>query len=501
MQNDMKGNSKIILLFLIALLFLPLEGMSQSDEYLFRAFYERVEKNMEEGNFEEAMKEIRRAIQMDPKRAESYFYLGRLLLEIQYFPEAIEAFKTSTELDSTSLPAYQNLGIAYYRQKDLGQAIKTLEEAKRRFHDRLDKITHYNLGIFYQDAIMDSDAEKEFLLVLEIDSSDADAHSNLGYSYLRQGKSEDAIEHLALAREFNPERYSKETMLGAAYYQVVQYEEAQKVFKEVLKEDPKNTTVHLHLGLIHLHQVEYDEAIRSFKRVLGVEPTHKEASYNLGLAFARLGRQKKAIQAFEKTIQFHPGHVGAHYNLARLYIKLGKKEEGKKLLKTFEKLSILDEKIQNLVFRLPFKNTVDPELFLDLGDLYLKAMQYPEALNSYQTALSLSPMIPKANYGVGSAYYFQGKNRKAIESFEKTLRLDSTHAPSHYGIALCQIEEKEEGNALRNLKRAVELDSTLPEPHLILAEIYGKRGLSEDQKKEMEIYRKLKENNKKPEEK
>jgi protein O-GlcNAc transferase len=95
------------------------------------------------GREEEAMKVYGRAVAAHPNFAAAYFNLGRLKLGQDHLAEGAAFLKRALELYADA-PTYYELGNAYVRQKQLGEAAKAYRQASRLDGQQVQYL--YNLG-------------------------------------------------------------------------------------------------------------------------------------------------------------------------------------------------------------------------------------------------------------------------------------------------------------------------------------------------------------------
>ena len=79
----------------------------------------------------EAERLLRRAIQLDPKGYPSYHDLGRLLVKLRRYDEALPLLKRGAELNDKDPGIRYQLFLAYSRLKRKDEADKELAEFKR----------------------------------------------------------------------------------------------------------------------------------------------------------------------------------------------------------------------------------------------------------------------------------------------------------------------------------------------------------------------------------
>lgn len=120
---------------------------------------------LESSDVQAAVRAYGRAIASDPRHADAYLNLGRLLHEIGFLPEAEKIYR---------------VGVKACPQEALLQ---------------------YNLGVLMEDRGRRAEAIAAYLGALKLDASLADGHYNLALLYEAVGKERDAIRHMAHYRK------------------------------------------------------------------------------------------------------------------------------------------------------------------------------------------------------------------------------------------------------------------------------------------------------------
>jgi len=82
-----------------------------------------------EGKFDRAIGAFDRAVKIDPKNAEAYFWRGRALMGISHYDEATAEFKMAVKLNPAYVEAYDNLGWLYARERNYHESISNLTKA------------------------------------------------------------------------------------------------------------------------------------------------------------------------------------------------------------------------------------------------------------------------------------------------------------------------------------------------------------------------------------
>ena len=70
-----------------------------------------------------------KAIELNPKKAQSFFNLGGALMNVERFEEALEMFKKGHAIDPKEINILQQMAIAQYRLDDKEGAAESAEKA------------------------------------------------------------------------------------------------------------------------------------------------------------------------------------------------------------------------------------------------------------------------------------------------------------------------------------------------------------------------------------
>jgi tetratricopeptide (TPR) repeat protein len=95
----------------------------------------RGNKLSEQGKIEEAMREYRKAISLDPDYADPHVNLGVLLKKQGRRDEAIREYETAIYIKPDSAEAHNNLAIEYYYKRDYAAAWREVRLARRFGHN------------------------------------------------------------------------------------------------------------------------------------------------------------------------------------------------------------------------------------------------------------------------------------------------------------------------------------------------------------------------------
>ena len=181
------------------------------------------------GRTDEAEKEYREAIRIDPDYVETHYNLGYLLGNLKRFEEAEEEYKEAIRIKPNYTEAHSNLGVL----------LKSLER--------------------YEEA------EEEYREAIRINPNLAEAHNNLGnlLDDLKRFKEEE--EEYKEAIRINPNLVEAHYNLGNLLGDLKRFEEAEKEYKEAIRINPDFAKVHGNLGLLYSRSEKKEEAKKELK--------------------------------------------------------------------------------------------------------------------------------------------------------------------------------------------------------------------------------------------
>ena len=159
-------------------------------------------KNQRQGKLVEAAAAYRKALELNPNSAWSYFHLGETLSKLQKWDEAIAAYQQAIKLNPNSGSFHYNLAEAFMQKGSLDEAIahyfKTIA-IKPSF-----SIAHNGLGEALAKQGKLVEAVDYFRKAVELNSNFSRAYGNLAEVLAEQGQLEKAVHYCEQAVKINP---------------------------------------------------------------------------------------------------------------------------------------------------------------------------------------------------------------------------------------------------------------------------------------------------------
>lgn len=274
-----------------------------------------------------------------------------------------------------------------------------------------DSISHYIMGIVYQDLGDTDKAIEEYKNALKTDNEASLIHLNLAASLIKKNDLPQAVEELKTTVKLDPEAIEPHAILALLYstqekadLAAAEYEIA---LKNAAKINPKNLEIYKSLGALYIQQKKYKDARETYKLAVELAPSDASARFYLGSIYSELKERDLAVKELKEALKLKSDYHEALNYLGYLYVERGENlEEAEALIR-----KALELQSNNGAY-------ID-----SLGWLYFKQGKAQEALKQLEKASSLIE-DPVVYDHLGDVYCRLGQLDKARESWQKSLNLD-----------------------------------------------------------------------------
>jgi tetratricopeptide (TPR) repeat protein len=219
-------------------------------------------------------------------------------------------------------------------------------------------------------------------------SESSEAHRVLGMAYWIDRQHGKSVEQFRRAIELNPDDERSRLALGDALYEAGAREAATQALEDTLKAIPNSAAAHWKLGRMYQALHREGDALRHYERAAAIVPLA-----GTGAMYGRIGRlylgaamYDRAALAFSRQVDASPNDPQAHRQLGDVLVKLGRPDEA------------MDEFIATLLI-----DPADADANLAVGQIYLGAGQYAEAVTVLRHVVSLAPKLEGAHYALAAA--------------------------------------------------------------------------------------------------
>ena len=409
---------------------------------------------------------------------EAYRYYSLAVEKAQAFHtnEAIEFLEKAVSLDPQFAMAYARLGYIHTVVRvDEGERGKPFLEKAFALSHRLTERDKLYIQAWYAMANKDREATIQNLHeIIARFPSDTETYFRLGNLLRHQGQTEEAIEVYERGITFDPEAQNIYNGLGFCYSELARYDEAIAAHRRYAQLAPAEPNAYDSLGITLTEAGRYTEAHDTLNRALDLKPDFHFANLHLGDVYFRRGKYREAIKQFERYLQLAPTDwdKAIGYNrLALLYAQKGdliraeKFARGESKFKQYRSAFLIAlarndlqtaENLKENFSRLPnsaaeskqfayfegyyaqktgrheaafaqFKRVTNEPPFIwnndgiptmdCLGNAFLQAGRFDEAIAEYERILQMNAYYPLARFHLAQAFERKGQIEKARENY------------------------------------------------------------------------------------
>ena len=288
-------------------------------------------RNVQQGLFEEAIKEYDSILKEHPYFPEAEFYKGLTRFRQKNIDGAAEHFSKALKIYSSHTKArkgldnvtkqFLNAGNKSYKRGDLSKASSYYEKALS--FDPAFYLAYFQLGVLQKKQGKSSIAIETLGKVLSIKPDHDKTWFTLGTAYESDGKIDQAIEHYTKAIEINPGYSKAYGNLGKLYTDKNNYKEAENILKTITQIDPNYADGFMRLGLLFILQEKFEEAAVNLKISTEIDEKDYNKYFNLASAYNHLENFNEASKAAQSCVDLKNKFGGG-------WLELGIAEKGKK---------------------------------------------------------------------------------------------------------------------------------------------------------------------------
>ncbi len=263
----------------------------EADQLTAEELFERAYTQREAKNYEEAIRYLKEAIQLEPDLDAAHNNLGLLLSDLKRNDEAEAAFRKAIEINPTYDTAY------------------------------------YNLGNLLSDFNRNDEAEAAFRKAIELNPALTEAYSNLGLllSYLKRNDEAEAAFRKAI--ELNPALTEAYSNLGLLLRDLKRNNEAEAAYRKAIELNPAFDIAYLNLGQLLFDQGNLEGAIIILTEAIQYNLSSARCYRQRGLFYQTAGNDESALNDYRQAIKLQPDYGIVRMSLFGLLMKIGNIEE------------------------------------------------------------------------------------------------------------------------------------------------------------------------------
>lgn len=328
-----------------------------------------------------AIPEFRAAVALDPSNIDARGNLGVLLFFQGNYKEAIPELREALRLKPDLWKIQALLGMGERRTGDTAAARADLEksfpellEKKVRIEAGMELIELYsatedldkastvigvlrgldpeNQEVLYAAYRIHSDLAREAILSLSLVApKSALMYQVMAHEAARRGDTTAAIREYREALKINPKlpglHFELAEMLHSLPLTADTSAQAKTEYEAALAQNPFDEKADLRLASMAEVSNEPNKAYSLYARAVELQPDDPEANYELGKVLAAMNQPEKAEKLLEHAAQIDPTNALIHFRLSTVYKRLGRSEDAKHEVEQYQKYKDLKEKLRD----------------------------------------------------------------------------------------------------------------------------------------------------------
>jgi tetratricopeptide (TPR) repeat protein len=334
--------------------------------------FEAGETALHAGKLDEAERDFRQVLAIDPKLAVAYINLGVIDMRRKQWPLALEMLRKAETLAPDMAGIRLNVGLVYYHERNFLAAIGPFESVVQqtpgsyqaryllgfcyffdgRWADTVatleplwgqvaapDQLNYlYVLGRAAELAKNAALAEKAYARMAEIGQGSAEFRMIIGKAHLNRGEYDDALRELDAAAEADPKLPLVHYYLGMTYVRRQDHERARVEFKKDLAVEPDAAFTYEQLGKVESTLQNEGEAAKDFGRAVKLDPLLVESRMELAKIAEREKHYPAALAQLDEILRLDKESAASRYLRGQVLLHMGREKEGREELAVASKM-------------------------------------------------------------------------------------------------------------------------------------------------------------------
>lgn len=290
-----------------------------------------------------------KSIQSNPKDPKAYYTRAEAFLLYEGYDQAIKDLNKAIVLDSMYIDAYHLLADTYLDYLNSRMALNTMYKAAGLFPNRIPtllKTLEFQYILQLTDLALQT-ADR----IITIDPQNADAYFWKGLIARDENKNIEAIQAFQKATALDP--FLTDAWIECAKLMAKERKPlALRFFQNAIQLDSLNPHAWHALAEYYQEKDQYEEALKVYKELIHYVPDYAEGFYNAGLIYFEMDSLDKAKNHFDITIKVNPTFAKGYFARGNTHERMGNMVEARR---DYEQALILEpnfEKANNALNKL-----------------------------------------------------------------------------------------------------------------------------------------------------
>lgn len=325
-----------------------------------------------QGNYDEALVCLEKAILANNNLAEAWYWRGNVLIRLQRHEEALACYDQAILIKPDHYEAWYNKAYLLGKLERCEEAIACYERASASESRKygcwhsiaalLGKLQHYEEAIASYDR------------ALAIKTTDSEIWHNRGAMLSKVQQYAAAVDSYDRALEINPNRYETWYNRGNMLWRLLRYADSVDSYDRALGIRADRYEVWYNKGAVLGKMQRYQEAIASYDKAIAIKPQDFELWHNRGTAFEKLSQHEAAIASYEQAITLNSECYEAWFGKGESFAKLQRNQEA---IAAYEKAIAIQPDSY--------------DAWHHIGTALSQLKRYEEAMAAYDKAIAIKP--------------------------------------------------------------------------------------------------------------
>ncbi len=492
LEMNMKTFNGLLKKLLIITLTVGLLSACGGKEERKAKYLEKGKTYLAEENYDKASVEFRNVLQIDPKDAEGYYYLGLVQEKKKSWSGAMANFDKAVQLDPGLVDARVHLARLFLAQASapavresekslanvMGLLQEQINEIRSRAPDSLD-------GLVLEATVWANDGEvdKAIAQLEQVAAKDPANRSGvvlLSGLYERAGRKGDAEAILEKAIASSDKSVVFQKRLSQIYTLHGKNDKAEAVLREIVKNDPGNMAARVDLASFLARTEQVDKAEQALRDTVAADPDDAQRYLLLAEFLAAKRDKQAAIDELSKAAADKPELTDLRFALVKLYLANEQRDEAVKALEDVIKqqgtdpaglrarvilarllaaADMGDERVPELIAEVLKENPGDNDALLVKGKLAAYQKNFAEAIGDFRSVLKDQPDSEEVLLLLSAAHLANGEKELAVDTLKSGVEINPGSVALHLRLANLLARQGDIDSALRQVDLVLKDDA------------------------------------------
>jgi len=405
---------------------------------------------LQDSRLREAITQLDSVYFRQPNNTMALYALGHCYERLGYEPQAVEFYQDCLKFKSyLQLPA-QRLAAIYFKNGQIEKAIQQYKLLRSEYPG--DLATLLTLGQLYTAAGKYPQAIDAFNNAILMHPDNNYLPDEQIEQFLQQDRLDEALERCEYLCQQYPDRADLLLKRAEILTRLGATSEALAQYKQTLQLSPDFLEAVIKLGTLYLQLSQPELAAEQFNKAVELNDRIVDAYLGLATAQKLAGHTSDATGTLSLAGAIAPNSAILLAETAALQLQLKLQHFDHQSFDSDEQL--IHKAIAAHRYQLR-QQPNDPQLHYRLGILLSAAQRLPEAIESFNHALTLNPWFERARAKLAICLYETGQIDQALDQLLDPARLDSRTLQLHYRLALLYCNPTKFAGSLLNLEKTL----------------------------------------------